>query len=74
MNRPYKVIYISYNLTVATTCKGSTGLYLQHQDNLTKPTSPELFRGKPVNQIRRQSKDDQISYIEVELTNQAVKV
>jgi len=76
MNRTYKVIYIyiSYNLTVAKTCKGNTGLYLQHQDNLTKPTSLEIFRGKPVNQIRRQSKDDQTSYIKVELTKQAVEV
>jgi len=78
MNRPYKAIYIyiyiSYNLTAATTCKCNTCLYLQRQDNLTKPTSPEVFRGKPVNQIRRQIKHNQISYTEEELTNQAVKV
>jgi hypothetical protein len=48
MNRPYKVIYISSNLIAAATCKGNTGLYVLHQDNLTKPTSPEIFRGKSV--------------------------
>ena len=79
MNWPYKVIYIyiyiSYNLIVATTCKGNTGMYLQHRDNLTKPPSPEISRGKPVNQIRRQSKDHQMIYIKVELTKKkAVKV
>jgi hypothetical protein len=72
--RLYIYIYISCNLAAAATCKGNIGLYLQHQDNLTKPTSPEIFRGKPVNQIRRQTKADQISYIKAELTKQEVKV